>query len=69
MHPMDEGSTVSEGRFEEVIHGWCILSYEHPASYNVEIKTLGGGVGKTYVKFCVEGSCNSTVAYIIVWGQ
>merc|ERR1712126_381945 len=38
-------------RFEEAIHGWCILSPENPSDRSFTIKKLEGGVGHTYIKF------------------
>ena len=60
----------SEGRFEEVINGWCVLSRDNPADRDVEIKILEGGVGKTFVKFSGEGSRDTRdLVHFIVWGQ
>jgi hypothetical protein len=61
-------------RFEEVITGWCVLSGENPTDRAVTIKTIGGGVGETFVKFQVtskdsgHGNAKDKVNFI-VWGQ
>ena len=61
-------------RFEEAISGYCFLSAETPTDRAIEIETLDGGVGETFIKFSVDstdsgrGNSKDTVQ-IIAWGQ
>ena len=61
-------------RLEEAISGYCFVSAENPTDRAMEIETLDGGVGETFIKFSVDstdsghGNSKDTVQ-IIAWGQ